>query len=51
MTYRIEWPGLSAEEKRVGMILPCVAYPGGVVVSEVPGAKPTLRLDGEGPSI
>ena len=25
--YRIEWPGLSAEEKRDGFILPCVAYP------------------------
>ena len=24
--YRIEWPGLSAEEKRDGYILPCVAY-------------------------
>jgi ferredoxin len=25
--YRIEWPGLSAEEKSQGCILPCVAYP------------------------
>lgn len=25
--YRIEWPGLSADEKREGYILPCVAYP------------------------
>ena len=25
--YRIEWPGLSAEEKSQGFILPCVAYP------------------------
>jgi ferredoxin len=25
--YRIEWPGLSAQEKRDGYILPCVAYP------------------------
>lgn len=25
--YQIEWPGLSAEEKRDGYILPCVAYP------------------------
>ena len=25
--YRIEWPGLSAEEKQDGCILPCVAYP------------------------
>ncbi|SFU40234.1 Ferredoxin [Polaromonas sp. YR568] len=27
VAYRIEWPGLSAEEKREGYILPCVAYP------------------------
>ncbi len=25
--YAIEWPGLSADEKRDGYILPCVAYP------------------------
>ena len=27
VAYRIEWPGLSAEEKSEGWILPCVAYP------------------------
>ena len=27
VTYRIDWPGLSADEKRDGLILPCVAYP------------------------
>ncbi len=27
VTYRIDWPGLSAEEKTEGFILPCVAYP------------------------
>lgn len=27
VAYRIEWPGLSAEEKREGWILPCVAHP------------------------
>lgn len=26
VAYRIEWPGLSAEEKRGGYFLPCVAY-------------------------
>ena len=26
VVYRIEWPGLSAEEKREGYFLPCVAY-------------------------
>jgi ferredoxin len=25
--YRIEWPGLTAEEKAAGWILPCVAVP------------------------
>ena len=25
--YEIEWPGLSAEEKAEGYILPCVAFP------------------------
>lgn len=27
VAYRIEWPGVSAEEKQAGYILPCVAYP------------------------
>jgi ferredoxin len=27
VSYRIEWPGLSPDEKREGCILPCVAYP------------------------
>lgn len=25
--YAIEWPGLSAEEKAEGYVLPCIAYP------------------------
>ncbi|MBY0410315.1 MAG: 2Fe-2S iron-sulfur cluster binding domain-containing protein [Burkholderiaceae bacterium] len=25
--YAIEWPGLSAEERAEGCVLPCVAYP------------------------
>ena len=25
--YRIAWPGVSADEKREGWILPCVAFP------------------------
>lgn len=36
--YRIEWPGLSAEEKADGFILPCVAYPESDLVIDVPGA-------------
>ncbi|PUE56393.1 (2Fe-2S)-binding protein [Limnohabitans sp. 2KL-17] len=27
VTYTIEWPGLSAEEKAEGLVLPCVARP------------------------
>ena len=27
VTYRIDWPGLSLDEKREGFILPCAAYP------------------------
>jgi ferredoxin len=37
--YRIEWPGLSAEEKRDGFILPCVAYPQGDLTLENDAAR------------
>lgn len=37
--YSIEWPGLSAEEKREGFILPCVAHPESDVAIEVPHAR------------
>ena len=36
--YHIEWPGLSAEEKANGYILPCVAHPQSDVVIEAPAA-------------
>ena len=36
IAYRIEWPGLSFDEKRDGFILPCVAYPLSDVVIELP---------------
>lgn len=36
--YGIPWPGLSADEKTEGYILPCVAYPQSDVVMEAPGA-------------
>lgn len=39
VAYRIPWPGLSAEEKRDGFILPCVAYPESDVVIDVPLAR------------
>ena len=32
VSYRIEWPGLSREEKAQGYVLPCVAYPEGDLV-------------------
>lgn len=35
VVYRIEWPGLSAEEKSEGFILPCVAYPAADVVMDL----------------
>ena len=37
--YRIEWPGLSADEKRDGYILPCVAYPQGDLMLENRAAR------------
>jgi ferredoxin len=36
--YRIEWPGLLAEEKAEGFILPCVAEPESDLVIDVPRA-------------
>ncbi|MGH8858604.1 MAG: 2Fe-2S iron-sulfur cluster-binding protein [Polaromonas sp.] len=36
VAYRIEWPGLSAEEKQEGYILPCVAHPSSDVVLQWP---------------
>ena len=38
VSYRMEWPGLSAEEKAEGYILPCVAYP----TSDVVIARPLV---------
>ena len=35
ITYRMEWPGLSAEEKAEGLFLPCVAYPASDLVMSV----------------
>ena len=38
VTYSMEWPGLSAEEKAEGYVLPCVARPTTHVVLEQPDA-------------
>lgn len=40
VTYTIEWPGLSAEEKAEGFVLPCVARPTTNVVLEQTQARP-----------
>jgi ferredoxin len=34
VVWRVEWPGLTAEERAAGWILPCVALPRGDVVVE-----------------
>lgn len=38
VSYRVEWPGLSAEERAEGWVLPCVAQPCGDVAIEQPKA-------------
>lgn len=40
--YLVEWPGLSADEKREGYILPCVAVPESDLELAVPAAR---RID------
>ena len=37
ISYRIEWPGLSAQEKAEGYILPCVARPASDLVLAAQG--------------
>ena len=37
--YRIDWPGLSAEEKQQGWILPCVALADSALTLRVPAAR------------
>jgi ferredoxin len=39
VTYLVAWPGLSADEKRDGYILPCVALAGADLVIEAPAAR------------
>jgi ferredoxin len=48
VAYRIEWPGLSAEEKREGWILPCVAHPLSDVVVLAPKAASLRPQDQAG---
>lgn len=41
VSYRIEWPGLTKEEKAEGFVLPCVALAETDVVLWVPEAEPS----------
>ncbi len=41
VAYTVEWPGLSAEEKTEGYVLPCVARPTSHVVLEQSQARAT----------
>lgn len=50
VSYRIEWPGLTREEKAEGLILPCVAYPETDVEIVVPGARALAAMPG-GPDL
>lgn len=43
--YRVEWPGLSFDEKADGHVLPCVALPLGDVVLAVPDARRPKPVD------
>ena len=45
VAYLIEWPGLSADEKREGWILPCVAHPLSDVVIDAPKATRLFATD------
>jgi hypothetical protein len=40
ISYLIEWPGLLADEKADGWILPCVATPMSDLVIEQPALRP-----------
>ncbi|MBC7501961.1 MAG: 2Fe-2S iron-sulfur cluster binding domain-containing protein [Herminiimonas sp.] len=41
--YRIDWPGLSVDEKRAGFILPCVAFAESALVIHSPASKLKTR--------
>ena len=48
--YRIDWPGLSAQEKAEGWVLPCVALPLGDVVLRWPVDAVTVPESGHHPA-
>lgn len=43
--YRIEWPGLTREEKAEGFILPCVAFPESDVELTIPSARLLKKVE------
>jgi ferredoxin len=43
--YRVEWPGLSREERAEGWVLPCVALAEADVVLQAPGAVVMRAVD------
>ncbi|MGN6317685.1 2Fe-2S iron-sulfur cluster-binding protein [Trinickia sp.] len=45
VSYRVEWPGVSREEKTEGWILPCVATADTDLVIEAPEAERALAQD------
>lgn len=45
--YRIEWPGLSLDEKEEGMVLPCVALPVTDLVLVAPSALRSASRRGD----
>lgn len=48
VAYRIEWPGLSADEKAAGIILPCVAHARSDLVIEQAAARCMPPFDESG---
>jgi ferredoxin len=50
VTYRIDWPSLTPEEKAEGWVLPCVAYPAGDLVLGGDALKPWWEADGTEPA-
>lgn len=47
--YRVEWPGVSFDERDDGWILPCVALALSDVVLEAPGAVLLNKAEGDQP--
>ncbi|MDP1979673.1 2Fe-2S iron-sulfur cluster binding domain-containing protein [Undibacterium sp.] len=45
INYKIDWPGLSLEEKQEGWILPCVAQARSDVVLDVPAATTVFNKE------